>query len=55
MRALLECSGVVAVAVGNFLSYQEQAIQKYKEALTSMTVRLASYESTFSLIADTDV
>jgi cyclase len=55
MRALLECSGVVAVAVGNSLSYQEQAIQKYKEALTNMPVRLASYESTFSLIADTDV
>ena len=55
MRALLECSGVAAVAIGNFLSYQEQAIQKYKEALTDMPVRLASYESTFSLIADTDV
>jgi cyclase len=55
MRALLECSEVVAVAVGNFLSYQEQAIQKYKEALTNMPVRLANYKSTFSLIAETDV
>jgi hypothetical protein len=55
MRALLEFSGVVAVAVGNFLSYQEQAIQKYKEALTNMPVRLANYESTCSLIAETDV
>ena len=55
MRALLECSGVAAVAIGNFLSYQELAIQKYKEALTNMPVRLAKYKSTFSLIAETDV
>jgi cyclase len=55
MKALLKCSGVVAVAVGNFLSYQEQAIQKYKEVLTAMQLRPASYESRFSLIADADV
>jgi cyclase len=55
LSALMDYSGVVSVAVGNFLSYQEQAIQKYKEALTNMPVRLASYETTFSLVADTDV
>ena len=54
MRALLQASGVAAVAVGNFLSYREHAIQRYKDALTSMPIRLATYKSTFSLIADTD-
>ena len=55
MRVLLQYPEVSAVAVGNFLSYREHAIQEYKEALTSMPLRLATYESTFSLIADTDV
>jgi cyclase len=55
MRALLKSTGVAAVAIGNFLSYREHAIQEYKKALTSMPIRLATYESTFSLIADTDV
>ena len=55
MKVLLQSSEVTAVAIGNFLSYREHAIQAYKEALTSMPLRLATYESTFSLIADTDV
>ena len=52
MRALFQKSSVAAVAVGNFLSYREHAIQSLKEALTGMPLRLASYESTFSVIAD---
>ncbi len=52
MRTLLQSSRVTAVAVGNFLSYHEHAIQRYKEALTGMPVRLATYKSTYSLIAD---
>lgn len=52
MRTLLQSSGVTAVAVGNFLSYREHAIQNFKEVLTGMPLRLATYESTFSLIAD---
>lgn len=52
MRALMQSTRVAAVAVGNFLSYREHAIQEYKEALTGMPLRLATYESTFSLIAD---
>jgi cyclase len=55
MRVLLEYSEIVAVAIGNFLSYHEHTIQKYKEALIGMPIRLASYESKFSLIANTDV
>lgn len=52
MRELLQSPAVVAVAVGNFLSYREHAIQNFKEALAGMPLRLATYESTFSLIAD---
>lgn len=52
MRVLLQSSGVAAVAVGNFLSYREHAIQNYKEVQMGMPLRLATYESTFSLIAD---
>lgn len=52
MRALLQSSRVAAVAVGNFLSYREHAVQNFKEALTGMPLRLATYESTSSLIAD---
>jgi cyclase len=55
MRALLQYPEVSAVAIGNFLSYREHAIQAYKEALTSLPLRLSSYESTFSLTVDTDV
>lgn len=55
MRALLQTSGVAAVAIGNFLSYREHAIQQYKAMLTSMPLRPATYQATFSLIADTDV
>jgi cyclase len=54
LRTLLQTSGVAAVAVGNFLSYREHAIQEYKDALTSMQIRPARYKSSFSLIADTD-
>lgn len=53
--ALLQTSGVSAVAIGNFLSYREHAIQEYKAALTGIPLRPATYQSKFSLIADTDV
>jgi cyclase len=52
LGTLLQSSSVAAVAVGNFLSYREHAVQKYKEALTGMPLRLATYETMFSLIAD---
>jgi cyclase len=55
MTALLECPGVVAVAIGNFLSYQEHVIQKFKEALIGSPVRHAKYKSMFPMIADSDV
>ena len=55
MEGLLQLPEVAAVAVGNFLSYREHAIQAYKEVLTGMQLRPACYESKFSLIADADV
>jgi cyclase len=47
MRTLLDRNEIVAVATGNFLSYHEHAIQKYKEALINSPLRLANYESRF--------
>lgn len=55
MKELFQKTGVTAVAVGNFLSYKELAIQEYKAALSSMPLRHASYKTTYSLIGDTDV
>jgi cyclase len=52
MRRLLRIPTVVAVAIGNFLSYREHAIQNLKESLADMPLRLATYDSTFSLRAD---
>jgi imidazole glycerol-phosphate synthase subunit HisF len=52
MARLLEHPHLAAVAVGNFLSYREHAIQKYKEALTGMPLRTSVYTSEFSLHVD---
>ena len=52
MNEMLQSSRVTAVAVGNFLAYREHAIQKYKELLAGMPLRLPVYESSRSLIAD---
>jgi cyclase len=43
MEGLLQLPEVAAVAVGNFLSYREHAIQAYKEVLTGMQLRPACY------------
>jgi cyclase len=52
MSELLQFPSVTALAVGNFLNYREHAIQKYKEALGGMPLRLSTYESKYSLIVD---
>jgi cyclase len=52
MHELLQLPAVVAVAAGNFLSYKEQATQAFKENLPGTPLRLATYHSKFSLIAD---
>ena len=52
MKKLLQLPRVVALAVGNFLSYREHAIQAYKAALAGLSLRHATYDSAFSLITD---
>jgi imidazole glycerol-phosphate synthase subunit HisF len=50
MIALLGSKAVSAVAVGNFLSYREHAVQRFKEGLTQMPVRPATFESRYPLV-----
>ncbi len=46
MKGLLKRDAIVAIAVGNFLSYREHAVQAYKEALFDVPVRPAHYNRT---------
>ena len=46
MTSLLKRPQVAAVAVGNFLTYREHAVQAFKEALFSVPVRAAHYNRT---------
>jgi len=50
IRTLFQSNKVVAVAIGNFLSYREHAIQAYKKALSIIPLRPATYQSKFSLL-----
>ncbi len=52
MAELLLLQNVVAIAVGNFLSYREHAIQKFKENLAAMPLRSSTYESKYSSVAN---
>lgn len=52
MAELLQMQSVAAVAVGNFLSYREHAIQKLKEDLAVMPLRSSVYESKYSSLAN---
>lgn len=52
MAELLQMTNVSAVAVGNFLSYREHAVQKYKEALSGRPLRLSVYESKYSTVTN---
>lgn len=52
IKYLLERPNVVAVAVGNFLSYREHGIQQLKEGLASAALRPSIYATEFSLLAD---
>ena len=44
IAALLERDNVVAVAIGNFLSYREHALQAYREAVGSPALRPPVYD-----------
>jgi cyclase len=49
---LLHISEVVAVAVGNFLSYKEHAVQSRKKMLLGMPIRPPEYMKNYSLMAE---
>lgn len=51
MRRLYVYPQLVAVAVGNFLSYREHAVQQFKNELASAALRPSSYASDYSLQA----
>ena len=50
IQSLLGLPNVAAVAIGNFLTYKEHAIQTFKNELHGISIRPANYESNFSLI-----
>ncbi len=50
MRKLLLQPNIAGVAVGNFLSYEEHAIQNLKNQLKGMPLRLPTYQSKYRLI-----
>lgn len=52
MKDLYVRPNIAAVSVGNFLSYREHAIQKFKEVLEDSTLRPPYYENEYSLQAD---
>lgn len=52
MKSLLARPNVVAVAVGNFLSYREHAIQQFKAALASTALRPSVYATEYSLLSN---
>jgi imidazole glycerol-phosphate synthase subunit HisF len=54
MKELMQKSNVVAVAVGNFLNYREHAVQEYKSALKGLPVRLPTFATENTLMAEAD-
>lgn len=52
MRGLFSRPSVVAVSVGNFLSYREHAIQKFRDSLASAALRPSTYATEYSLLTN---
>ena len=52
MKSLLARTSVTAVAVGNFLSYREHAIQQFKGTLASAALRPSTYSTEYSLLTN---
>ena len=50
MVMLLDKENMAAIAIGNFLSYQEHAIQRYKQTLANMSLRQPAYDTQHSLL-----
>jgi cyclase len=49
MTALLAPPNVAAIGIGNFLSYREHAVQRFKEALASAALRPPIYATEYPL------
>jgi len=49
---LLSMPNISAIAVGNFLSYKEHAIQLIKEEIIGSSLRPPNYESRYTLMSD---
>jgi len=49
MRELYQMPQIVGLAIGNFLSYREHAIQRIKDELSDCPIRTANYKSQFNL------
>lgn len=52
IQSLLARPQVVAIAIGNFLSYKEHAVQQFRNSLASAALRPAAYATEYSLIRD---
>jgi len=52
LMELLKYPNLSAVGIGNFLSYREHAVQKYREALVGMPLRPSVYDSKHFLCHD---
>jgi cyclase len=52
IQSLLARPQVVAVAIGNFLSYKEHAVQQFRNSLASTALRPATYAAEYPLIRD---
>lgn len=52
IKSLLSISNVMAIAIGNFLSYREHAIQNYKNKIQGIQIRPANYESNLITLAE---
>lgn len=50
IRQLLNTKPVVAVAIGNFLSYQEHAVQQLKNTLTDLDIRHPTFAGEYPLV-----
>lgn len=52
IRELLARPNVAAIAIGNFLSYREHAVQGFKEGLASAALRPPTYANEYSFQVD---
>lgn len=54
MTELLSINCVAAIGIGNFLNYQEHAVQTLKESLTDAPLRFSNYQTLHRLLSDNE-